>query len=78
MLRPRRKGVPGGYYHALNRGNGRSARFHKEQDPVAILQVLAEPYRRGGGHVYQGRFKSFPIRDDLHFLTVGRYVEANP
>jgi hypothetical protein len=62
----------------LNRGNGRSALFHKGQDPVAILQVLAEPYRRGGGHVYQGRFKSFPIQDDLHFLTVRRYVEANP
>ena len=27
---------------------------------------------------YQGRFKSFPIQDDLHFLTVCRYVEANP
>ena len=33
---------------------------------------------RGGGHLYQGRYKSFPIdTDDLHFLTVARYVEAN-
>jgi len=32
---------------------------------------------RGGGHIYQGRFKSFPVQDDLHFLTVCRYVEAN-
>ena len=33
--------------------------------------------RRGGGHLYQGRFKSFPVQDDYHFLRVCRYVEAN-
>ena len=119
--------VPGGYYHVLNRGNGRSALFHKDGDYVGFLQVLAEGlercpvdllsyclmgnhwhlvlrphtaaalgdlmrwvgvthvrrhhehyHRRGGGHLYQGRFKSFPVQDDLHFLTVCRYVEANP
>jgi putative transposase len=32
----------------------------------------------GTGHVYQGRFKSFPIEDDGHYLTVLRYVESNP
>lgn len=32
----------------------------------------------GGGHLYQGRFKSFMVQDDRHFLTVCRYVEANP
>jgi putative transposase len=31
----------------------------------------------GGGHLYQGRFKSFPIETDEHFLTVCRYVERN-
>ena len=31
----------------------------------------------GEGHIYQGRFKSFPIQDDEHFLTVCRYVERN-
>jgi putative transposase len=31
-----------------------------------------------GGHLYQGRFKSFPVQDDGHLLTVLRYVEANP
>lgn len=30
------------------------------------------------GHVWQGRFKSFPIQDDAHLLTVLRYVERNP
>jgi putative transposase len=31
----------------------------------------------GSGHVYQGRFKSFPVQDDAHFLAVCRYVERN-
>jgi putative transposase len=30
------------------------------------------------GHVWQGRFKSFPIQSDDHLLTVMRYVERNP
>jgi putative transposase len=31
----------------------------------------------GDGHLYQGRFKSFPIEADEHFYTVMRYVERN-
>jgi putative transposase len=31
----------------------------------------------GTGHVYQGRFKSFPVQEDEHFHTVCRYVERN-
>jgi putative transposase len=32
----------------------------------------------GTGHLYQGRFKAFPIQTGHHLLTVLRYVEANP
>jgi putative transposase len=32
----------------------------------------------GGGHVYQGRYKSFPIQDESQLWTVLRYIEANP
>ncbi len=32
----------------------------------------------GYGHLYQGRFKSFPVQRDEHLLTVLRYVERNP
>jgi putative transposase len=32
----------------------------------------------GHGHLYQGRFKSFPVQDDSHFLSLCRYVERNP
>jgi putative transposase len=31
----------------------------------------------GYGHLYQGRFKSFPVQQDGHFLNVCRYVERN-
>ena len=31
----------------------------------------------GTGPLYQGRFKSFPVQTDAHFLTVARYVERN-
>jgi len=31
----------------------------------------------GSGHLYQGRFKSFPIEQDKHFYVVARYVERN-
>jgi putative transposase len=32
----------------------------------------------GMGHVYQGRFKSFPVAADEHLLSLLRYVERNP
>ncbi|HTL29382.1 MAG TPA: transposase [Tepidisphaeraceae bacterium] len=32
----------------------------------------------GSGHLYQGRFKSFPVMEDDHLLTLTRYVHANP
>lgn len=31
----------------------------------------------GSGPLYQGRFKSFPVQGDDHFLTLCRYVERN-
>ena len=34
--------------------------------------------RVGGGPIYQGRFRSFPIQRNDHLSAVLRYVEANP
>lgn len=31
----------------------------------------------GGGHLYQGRFKSFPVQKEVYFFRLCRYVEAN-
>jgi putative transposase len=38
----------------------------------------AHYHTAGTGHLYQGRFKAFPIEEDDHLYTVGRYVERNP
>ena len=38
----------------------------------------AHYHTSGTGHLYQGRFKSFPVQEDEHFLIVARYVERNP
>ena len=46
-----------------------------------LLTSHAHGYRkryRGSGHVWQGRFRSFPIEENQHLLTVLRYVERNP
>ena len=39
------------------------------------MRYHAHYHTSGEGHVYQGRFKSFPVQEDGHFLTVCRYVE---
>jgi len=58
----------------------------KDGDLSRFMQWLAmthtqrwHAYRHsvGHGHLYQSRFKSFPIQRDEHFLTVCRYVERN-
>ena len=41
------------------------------------MRYHAHYHSSGEGHVYQGRFKSFPIQNDEHFFTVCRYVERN-
>lgn len=37
----------------------------------------AHNHTSGTGHLYQGRFKAFPVEDDEHFYAVARYVERN-
>ena len=38
----------------------------------------ASHHTTGTGHLYQGRFKAFPIEEDTHLTSVIRYVERNP
>jgi putative transposase len=37
----------------------------------------AQRQSAGTGHLYQGRFRSFPVQADVHLATVCRYVERN-
>lgn len=39
---------------------------------------LASRKSEDGGHVYQGRYKSFLVEEDAYLLQVIRYVERNP
>jgi putative transposase len=41
-------------------------------------RLHAQRNTAGTGPIYQGRFRSFPVQSDEHFLTVARYVEGNP
>ncbi len=57
--------------------NGELSRFLRWVTATHTMRYHAHYHTSGTGHVYQGRFKSFPIQDDRHFLTVCRYVEQN-
>jgi len=58
---------------------------HEDGDLSRWMQWLLTSHVRryhrhydSSGHVWQGRFKAFPIQQDEHLLTVLRYVERNP
>ncbi len=59
------------------RKNGDLSRFTGWLTLTHTQRWHAHRHSTGSGHVYQGRFKSFPIQDDSHYLTVCRYVERN-
>jgi putative transposase len=45
---------------------------------TGVRLVHRENRSLGGGHIYQSRYKSFPIQDESYLYNVLRYVEANP
>lgn len=58
---------------------------HEDGDLGRFMQWLLTSHVRryhrhhhSSGHVWQGRFKAFPIQQDEHYLAVLRYVERNP
>ena len=67
------------HWHLLIRPliDGEMSRFMRWITATHTMRYHAHYHSSGEGHVYQGRFKSFPIQDDDHFLTVCRYVERN-
>lgn len=67
----------GNHIHLLLRPEGTSV----SRIMQSLLVSHTQRYHRfhgGGGHVWQGRFKSPVIQDDDHLLCVLRYIEANP
>ncbi len=60
------------------RQDGQLSRFMQWLTMTHTQRWHAHRHSAGRGHLYQSRFKSFPIQADEHFLSVCRYVERNP
>ena len=57
--------------------DGQMGRMLRWVTATHTLRYHPHYHTSGDGHLYQSRFKSFPIQDDEHFLVVCRYVERN-
>jgi len=57
--------------------DGDLARFMHRLTITHVRRWQEHRHYVGLGHVYQGRYKSFPVEEDEHFLAVVRYVERN-
>jgi len=55
---------------------GQLTAFLRWMTHTHAMRRHAQLHTSGSGHLYQGRFKAFPLDDD-HFCTVVRYVERN-
>ena len=57
------------HWHLVLRPNqdGEMSRFLRWISGTHTMRYHAHHHTSGEGHVYQGRFKSFPIQDDEHF-----------
>ena len=57
--------------------DGDLASFMRRLTVTHVTRWQKHRRRVGEGHVYQGRFKSFPVQEDDYFYQVVRYVERN-
>lgn len=64
LLYPKRDGDLGEFMHRLT--NAHTRKVHTETKTI------------GTGPLYQGRYKSFIIEEDVHLLTALKYIERNP
>jgi len=51
--------------------------FFRWMTHTHTMRWHAHYHTEGTGHLYQGRFKTFPIEEDEYLLAVLRYVERN-
>jgi len=57
----------------------------KQTNLSKAMQFLNDKYSKyfnkkytRSGHLWQGRYKSYPLFDDAHFWIVAKYIERNP
>jgi putative transposase len=60
------------------RKDGDLSAFFRWLTHTHSMRWHAHYHTAGSGHIYQGRFKSFPVQADEHLYTLCRYVERNP
>ena len=60
-------------------GDGDLSKFMLRLTTTHVRRYFAHYHRSAGGHLYQGRFKSFAVQEDdeAHLLVLLRYVESN-
>src|SRR5437899_4740364 len=71
-------GVLPNHFHLLvwPRGDGDLSAYMMWLTTAQVCRY--HQHYHSSGHVWQGRFRSFPIQEDDHLLAVLRYVERNP
>jgi putative transposase len=62
----------------LPKEDGDLSRFMLRLTTTHVRRRFAHTHDGNGGHLYQGRFKNFPVQSDDHLLRLLRYIEANP
>ena len=63
LIRPKRDGDLAAYMSWVTNTHVKRYRVH---------------YPSTSGHLYQGRYKSFAVQETGYFVTLARYIEANP
>jgi putative transposase len=59
------------------KADGDLSRFMRWLTLTHTQRWHAHRHSAGSGHLYQGRYKPFPVQSDEHLYTVCRYVERN-
>ncbi len=70
----------GNHWHLLlwPRHDGELSEYMRWVTVTHTQRYHAAHRSAGTGHIYQGRFKSFPIQGQIYYVTAMRYVEGNP
>jgi len=59
-------------------GDGQVTAFFRWLTHTHAMRSITHRRVLGMGPLYQGRFKSLPVQEDAHLLTLLRYVQRNP
>jgi putative transposase len=59
------------------RREGELSEFMRRLSVTHTRRWHARRHSSGSGHLYQGRYRSFPVEPDAHLVEVCRYVEGN-